>query len=209
MDKRSNRYKAIQSAKKKNKKFAKASKARKRIMIAEDVIAQLNAKNITLESDNCYMDSQDDISTKGLDGLKTKDGYCDVQLQDLLPAMGACNVCALGGVFYSVIAIDNKFKLNTRVYVDGEIDVELGSGEMRTRLKKVFTPYQMGLIETAFEGSCYMHSHDIKVNDLSARKQGEWYRAIGLRDSIGGGGDDKTMRIIMKNIIENEGTFKP
>lgn len=100
-----------------------------------------------------------------------------------------CKVCALGACFLSLVKIDNKFDFASNVEAVDEYSFKryVEPGALFRRLEKVFSAPQLYLIEAAFED----WDPDLVVfaPDITAPTD--------------------RLRAIMKNIIANDGTFKP
>jgi hypothetical protein len=201
MKKNSKKYQQLISSKEKNAQFEKASAAMKRVMIAKDVIEHVKVKNIKANR-GAYFEGGEYPEI----GETTK---AKVSLQEVMPKMELCSVCALGGMFYSSIAINNKFKADVIDKREGEIDTEFDGDDVRKKLGKFFSKYQMALIESAFEGTDYSYENDIE--DMSDARELEFEKATDFcRKNNGERIDSKKAIIkIMNNIIENEGKFKP
>lgn len=113
-----------------------------------------------------------------------------------------CEVCALGACFLSSVVIENNWdfsknppsndrwgKPDERLYQDEEI---------KKKLAGIFTLSQMGRIEAAFErGDCGMFLQGGIKEDVAA-EFGRKFTTPRAR-----------LKAIMKNIIENDGTFNP
>jgi len=111
-----------------------------------------------------------------------------------------CEVCALGACFLSTVKLTNKYTFNPirpseyMPYKSDSWDRE----DLLGKLHKVFTPFQIDLIETAFEGyNCGV----IRMGSAIDQRATSFYHDY----------EDETSRLraIMKNIIRNNGTFKP
>ena len=197
MKSNSEKIKQLISSRKKNDDFEKASASIKRVMIAKDVIEQIKSKSI-------IADCVDYFNTVNY----TRIGYTKktkIGLQEILPQIDTCSVCALGGIFYSIIAINNKFKVDVIDQEEGQVNDSLDSYKIKKRIRKLFSNYQMGLIETAFEGEDFLPENCVN-GKLSDNKYDELTRAKDFYDIIT---PDKRIIKIMKNIIKNEGKFKP
>lgn len=120
------------------------SPADKRITIAKDVIAALNNEIYSakagsyineLEVDGEYMYSTSDNS------IREKD------IQQLLPKMKNCEVCAMGACILSITKYENKLKW-------GDVGATKYSMSEKTNslIKEVFSPEQLVIIEIMFEG---------------------------------------------------------
>lgn len=100
-----------------------------------------------------------------------------------------CTVCALGGIFASKVKIANEFSNDLELTHDGD---------MRKNLSKYFTEYQLHLIEAAFEG---WEKGNVSTWKLKNNDHMKYIRSYS--------NPNDRMIVIMENIIENKGTFKP
>jgi len=168
------------------------TKAQIRVEVAKDVIRSLKLLDVmtgvyfkpkgTLELVNSIVSSSPD-SKVAAQKLK-KD----------------CKVCALGACFLSSIRLTNKWEFGKfEEHWTGPAQVRAVEREvLEEKLHKIFTPFQIDLIETAFEE----YNCTNRANDRSV---------IGRAMSFGSKHYDSSSRLraIMKNIIKNNGTFKP
>lgn len=173
-----------------NEKFKKATKAQKRVMIAKDVLAQIKTKRYVAES-GCWV--QPNIKAAYEKNLKDEDSVQELFAKKKIKS---CNVCALGGLFMSCINLNNnttiedlkkEFYIGDFVYDDSKIS---------NGLNRIFTQKQLILIESYFEGS-QGYFRDYLSCDEKAGTFLENYS------------DDERLEMIMQNIIDNNGTFKP
>lgn len=79
-----------------NAAFEKATPEKKRVMIAKDVILQLDLKRIVPRS--TYFD-QDDAQ----DAARYTADTADVEVRDIFRQMPDCNVCGIGSCFVAVV----------------------------------------------------------------------------------------------------------
>jgi hypothetical protein len=170
-----------------NEEFKKATKAQKRVMIAKDVLAQIKAKRYFAES-GCWV--QPNIKAACEKNLKDEDSVQELFAKKKIKS---CNVCALGGLFMSCINLNNnttvedlkkEFYIGDFVYDDSKIS---------NGLNRIFTQKQLMLIETYFEGS-------------QGYFKGDNEKTLVFLESYD---DDERLEMIMQNIIDNNGTFKP
>ncbi len=163
------------------------TKAELCVEIAKDVLLQIKSKKIVAEAGVYFI-------------LKTKSQFKGKQLQEVLPRIKKCEVCALGSLFYSFINKHNDFKID-----DEGLDMtSFHHSDMRSRIT-MFPIANLELIECAFENrdvydSCENRGHYAWKTIIKAKK----YRGINLLLN-----DEKALIHIMKNIIRNKGTFKP
>ena len=171
---------------KKNKAFARMSAKRKRLAIAADVIEQVRLKRFTAEQ-NVYV---------GIDALrdyKESIVYESAALQQFLvyPPKNAvsCTVCGIGAIVLSKAKLGNEVVLKHRYFHEA--------------LEDIFSERQQCLIETAFEGynsGPYSWSDD--ENEEANPAAVKFYRKYA-------GNDDKRLVAIFRNILKNDGEFKP
>jgi len=170
-----------------NEEFKKATKAQKRVMIAQDVLAQIKTKRYVAES-GCWV--QPNIKAACEKNLKDEDSVQELFAKKKIKS---CNVCALGGLFMSCINLNNnttvedlkkEFYIGDFVYDDSKIS---------NGLNRIFTQKQLILIESYFEGS-------------QGYFKGDNEKTLLFLESYN---DDERLEMIMQNIIDNNGTFKP
>jgi hypothetical protein len=142
-----------------------------------------------------------------------KEGKSNEQVNNILPDI-KCDVCALGGMFISLIKYTNHCTVNELTEVEQE--------EISERLKEYFSEGQLCLIETAYEqyGDNY-HNQDWLNNVVvyEGIYSGSELEKLGITeddlDRAAHFNDDEhyhngtSLINIMNNIIENNGTFKP
>jgi hypothetical protein len=181
-----------------NEEFKKATKAQKRVMIAKDVLAQIKAERYFPKRGEwarpLWSDDQKSIDIKLDPNSSIKDAFKS-------KAINSCKVCALGGLFMSCTNLNNNTTvgdMKTEYYI-GEFvndDVKISNG-----LNRIFTQKQLMLIETYFEGGegyFKSYSHHFSYSD-------EKLLVIFFKSFD----DDERLKMIMQNIIDNNGTFKP
>jgi hypothetical protein len=183
--------------------FNELSLEEKRVAVAKDVINQLNNKVI----------STDYFGYLNLNnyGELFKAGKSNEQVNNILPDI-KCDVCALGGMFISLIKYTNHCTVN-------ELS-EVGQDEIDKRLKEYFSEGQLCLIETAYEqftdnynyrdGAVVVYEgvyQDFKLEKLGITEDDLDRAAQFNYDNYYH--KDISLINIMKNIIENNGTFKP
>lgn len=171
--------------KKRNARFAKLKKGEQRVEIAKDVILYIKSKNLIAEQGSEF-DRYD------------FEGSLNDSIQETFGGV-TCDVCAKGALFFSSVMRNGDC-----TYRD-VIDEPLSKNSSGYKpLLKFFTHKQLACIETAFEDQCYESHYEGFGNILDA---GELRRAHNFyakyRTPKG------RMLAIMKNIIKNEGTFKP
>lgn len=174
-----------------NAEFKKANKAQKRVMIAQDVLAQLITKRYVAES-GCWV--QANYNTACLENLKDEDSVKELFAEKKIES---CNVCALGGLFMSCSNFNNNTLLEELDNASEELGNLINEEEkLSNKLNKIFSTSQLKLIETYFEAN------------------GGYFRDYDEDDRIEAfynkhPSDKKRLQLIMENIVENEGTFVP
>lgn len=171
-----------------NRAFDRLPNYRKRIEIAKDVLLQLAAGRLKatsgayLKFDTIY-DRQKFYDAIGR-GLKISDAVKDA----------TCNVCGIGSLF---IAAAERTQCKATGMEEANDD-----GFMRKHLGKWFDADQLDMIESAFEmryianGDSDLRSDDAAIQDSIKFTHG-WQSAT------------TRLKMIMQNIIDNNGTFAP
>ena len=132
-----------------NAEFKKANKAQKRVMIAQDVLAQLKAKRYVAES-GCWVQANYN-PTVTLAEIKYDDSVQELFAEKTIES---CNVCALGGLFMSCTNLNN----NTLLEELDDVSEDLGNlideeEKLSNKLNKIFSIPQLKWIETYFEAN--------------------------------------------------------
>lgn len=105
----------------------------------------------------------------------------------LLDKAPECTVCGLGAAFCSMARLGDRVQLN---------DVN----KIHEVLEPIFGMHQVELIEHAFEGMCI----DISNDYLSDKEESSCERFCNKRPEKA-----KRLAAIFRNIIKNDGVFKP
>lgn len=165
-----------------NTKFKKLGKAEKRVALAKDAIRQIKA-NILFPKGGNYTR----IIRSGL----WSEEFMQSSFQDrLVNKEIECECCAKGALICSFVGFENE----ASVIDIGSINEE----QIRDKLKGVFSPRQLHMIEFAFEGREIMY---FVYSSEIGRRLGSYFDHY----------DDPSERLIaiLENIIKNKGTFKP
>jgi len=178
LEKQLSLYKSVE---KDNARFNKMSKAKKRITIAEDVLASLKMGKYKAET-GTYIEVN---TNKDHDSLPT-DSQALLRTEEV-----QCDVCAIGAIFASKVRKGNKCNYDL---FNGNNDSSLIAN-----LKGIFNEIELRIIETAFEGEA--QSGLVKEADEEAAVS--WYEKNHPHNA------DKRLVAIMKNIIKNNGNFIP
>ena len=172
-----------------NEVFKKATKAEKRVMIAQDTIERIKSKQLLVQSGewcNLEYDIRHDNNDKSF--KEVLNSYTTTPV---------CTVCAKGGLFASYIGRVNKVSVF-------ESHIGNGSSEdsiLHKKLLELFSFSQIDLIEIAFEGRSYISKCE---NEKLVKKAMKFHQDFPLDTT-----DDDILIAICENIIENNGTFQP
>jgi hypothetical protein len=205
---------------KREKIFKAASPAQKRVLIAKDVIAQIKAKKLKPAHGTF-------VTFDKVAGLKmtSKDPYSEPTREDVSNHLGAdedarelylenkiqqCSCCALGSLFVSCTLYNDNTTADELASAGDEISDWLTSGgkaePMSNGLDKFFSIQQLQLIEQTFEtDNGVVQSHDMDEFDRPYPKFSKASAAFCDKYTTA----ESRMIAIMKNIVANDGTFKP
>lgn len=175
--------------------FDQLTPAQKRVVIAEDVVKHIRARDAykiqpycVLSFDERYDDSLDD-TTK-------------ISVENIASVAPACCVCAKGAMMLSRIMCFGGFTYQYRID-DDEQAIE--------SLEGIFDPFQLDLIEAAFEKyifSWHVDRHAYEDSgELSDEAKQVFDRAVHFGERYAG--DSDRLLAIMQNIISNQGIFLP
>lgn len=183
---------------KRNKAFAAASPAERRVLIATDVIAQIKAKKFEAK-EGTWVTPVDAKTENVISNLADEFGG-DASLRELMLAGKLkCDCCALGAMFMSCTLYNNRTTADDFEHeIDYSFDDRIESGDgFKNQLHRVFSRTQMELIEATYEGNCGA----FRVGGAKADRVHDW------QDKYP---DAKNRLIaIMHNIIKNKGKFIP
>jgi len=178
----------------KQKKWNKATKAQRRVMVAKDVLEHIKKGNIRPVNGNYF--------TLCVDEARPHTSMESLQDLILNESEGPCEACAIGALFYAKVSEHNACTL-------GDIDASsqwiqkrispFNSGGIINNMSQAFTMRQLRVIEMAFEG---LPEHENKWNPSEKEKESALKMHRRYRSSKG------LMRAIMENIIKNKGDFK-
>jgi hypothetical protein len=180
---------------KRNRAFKAASPAKRRVLIAADVIAQIKKKKL-IPACGGWAQPIGKHGTMGYLEMEFSENASVRQL--FLGDEIKCECCALGAVFMSCTLYNNKttasdFDSET-FFMDEIID---SRRTFKNQLTQVFSRAQLRLIECAFEGANGAFTPAEKDQDAVEN----WVARF--PDS------QKRLIAIMQNIIDNDGTFIP
>lgn len=179
--------------KEKNAKFIALPQNKKAILVAKDVIAQIDAKKYEATCGTYF--EADDLS---LGNFKDSQSVQTILLSENAPA---CECCAIGSIMYSTIRNQNKVSVKALKY---------GSGGTfaKSKAKGIFSNHQLELIETAFEKEVIAtHNKQLSTNSIFPTPTDLARKAIKFGKRFKN--SNNRLKAIMVNIIENKGEFIP
>lgn len=168
----------IKKIEKSNKKFNSATKAEKRVMIAQDTIERVKANNLIIKRGNF-------LESSGLFFANE-----DASFKDFTNS-NECTVCAKGALFCSFVG-----RVNAVTNLEAIRNNNWINDKPHQKLLEIFSKQQLDLIETAFEGCSYLKQSTEKQHE---RAKSYYYK---YNDT------NKRLIAICENIIKNKGTFK-
>lgn len=178
------------------------------VLVAKDVIAQVKSGrykpntghylNLIRGLDSIFSEEYELLNRAKGEGLDVKENF------HLIP--NGCTACAIGATILSCTHLGNKLKFS-----DLELSItgisDLDKAPIKELLVSVFSPEQLLMIETAFEG-WRGDSDRYAINILGVHLDRNVYRVC---DAFYDKYDNSTARIIAiyQNIIDNNGVFVP
>ena len=135
------------------KRFSKANRMRKRVMIARDVLAQISAGKMIV-TQGTYLILGDNRRLEEKDQNK--------ELCDLLSGV-KCEVCAIGAAFVSGVKFKDKLKVN-EASPPWSGDLVIDDHKMTEYLSGIFTEEEMREFERIFEGFGYDYANPFKAS---------------------------------------------
>lgn len=160
-------------------------------MIAQDVLAQIKTKRYIVES-GCWIDTN--INAACEKNLKDEDSVQELFAEKKIES---CNVCALGGLFMSCTNFNNNTSFVELNDASGHLGDWISEGEeFSNKLNKIFSYKQLRSIESYFEN-----------NDGYFYNQREFDGIKAFCNAYPS--EKKRLKLIMENIVENNGTFVP
>ena len=174
------RFQINEEIRERNKEFESLDAAGKRVQIAKDVLEMLQARKIIPNRGAYFYFLQHHSDEHYISNIQIKE--MRLGLHELI-ADNQCRVCALGGLFTALVARVNGVPGAT--YVD----------DVYTKLMGFFEKNQLNLIEIVFEG--WDDNIFLSPNGMT--------KLFKFKNMFPNSAD--RMSEIMKNIIENNGTF--
>lgn len=188
----------------KNAEFAKMTKKQQRVTIAADVIADLRTRKLVADTGRYLFDSFNVTKEDGWETCKLPDDMdlAEIQYGELAEA-GTCTVCGIGALFVDAVKRHDKY---TADLAEAE---QPSQREIHDYLGKWFSVKQLLLVESAFETREFLDDDYSGYGDDEDRTPSDEDLAAAVIFGRRFSTPDKRMKAIMKNIIENDGTFKP
>jgi hypothetical protein len=178
-----------------NKRFWEQSKPMQRVAVAKDVIKQINAQFLIAKK-GVYL--QAGIKAEEIDPSVKLDKFFD----ELKTKGQPCTVCGIGACFVSLVNLGNSVNAKSSFSDISCNDISgINDDFMRPKLRKVFTPRQLTLIECAFERESHFGDDYADVPYKTKDEACDFgYLYPNASDRL---------IAIMQNIIDNEGFFRP
>ena len=186
--------------KRRETKFWASDKATRRVMIAKDVLAQLDIGKIEAAR-GVYLMAKVDKSLLVKRFHRDDFPTYDAPAREALTNAPSCTACAIGSVFVSTALVANRCNLRKFSYTQSNGDISFND---KVSSNKHFSVAQLRLMEEAFEVRYVSPSFRVRYPSLNqcassrAGAMGEKYESAKDR-----------LRAIMENVIANNGTFVP
>lgn len=178
-------------------KDKKLTKKQMRVEIAKDVLKQLRRKDIPLKAAcGYYVDGvlPEEITIEGSEEIQKH--------VDVLQAN--CEVCQKGALLLSMARLYDKVTVADVFYgsaIGHGCTASASGDEVTEKLKEFFSESQLELLESAFECCSFFGKRDYR--EFSSVQRGAIGFGMGFSDA------KKRCGAIVKNIIDNDGTFTP
>lgn len=179
------------------KKWENFTAQEKRLAIAYDMIQAVLASVYEPKTHNGY------IKRGVLEDVAEAAGITSIR--ELLNTPGLvqdCEVCILGGCFLSLIRFENHVSIS-------ELDEQyfgFRDSSARQRLAESFDPFQLDLLESAFETDM-AHSIVEDDHDYSIAEKRKLAAAVHFGKAYADP-SDRALAVLI-NVVKNKGTFKP
>lgn len=172
-------------------RFNSLPKAEQRVLIAKDVIAQINIGKYKANTGNYIQD------------LKVSNSILNKDARKHINEIKSCEVCALGGCLISAVKFKNTLTVNQLKDLHDVLNDRISpQGKLIT---SVFTKKQLQMIETAFEKGFSLWADAINDDNYLTGDVYDKCTEFGYKYDK----DKDRLLAIMKNIVTNKGTFKP
>lgn len=174
-----------------NQEFENASPERKRVMIAEDALNLLELEVLEANRGKWAVASK-----------WSKDTECHTQVQSLLHKDSGfvCKVCAVGSLLMGVVRFKNKLTVSELLDLNNSFGSLTGLSQ---DIREYFDFRQLSLIEYVYElGQGWTTINEIAT--LFSLETAD--KALEFANKANS--SDERLRIILNNIIQNNGEFK-
>lgn len=173
------------------------TKAQKKIIIAQDIIANIHAQ-IYLAKKGTYVENV----TDGID-IQMEEAYNweYMPVKENFGKIKSCNVCGIGACLMSITKFNNRLNFK---------DLLLGTNwdtEQLELLTEIFTPEELTMIELAFEGDWSESNHNIGRDDLKVNLSDTKIKKVIQFHELYND-DEARLVAIMESIINNKGVIK-
>lgn len=191
--------------------FNKLTPEAQRVLVAQDVIKQLNIKKYK-STPGTYAEFQSTLFTDD------KFENSNVELNKHFNTLRNCEVCARGALFLSTVNLGNAFpinKISIHSYDTGRAGV--AAYDLGKRLNPIFSMNQQALIECAYEGiDVSEHLKTVVITYNIHQKELGIIQHLAYKGLLNECKKFKKkypkskdrMIAIMRNIIRNKGIFK-
>jgi hypothetical protein len=176
--------------------FNRLSKAKKAVLVAEDVIAQIKRELyqvVTGEYVNLNV-SYEAMNESARDAILAYEVVENKENYDLVLQSNSCVVCARGACLLSTIKFRNDFTIRAAKSTNLSANDSVGTNFM----KDIFSLSEQALMESAFERT------DMDLNGMF------YLETLQSAETYGGDlsyDEDKRLISLMKNVIRNKGYF--
>ncbi len=185
-----------------NEKFVKLSKAKQRVVIAQDCLDRMEIGHLKPKGGKFIDDSHLSLIVLGdaKGNMRNVTEVASCSLKEKFNSMPVCSACAKGSLLLSFVGRINHFDVNDLTFGNNNPTDD----KSHAKLLEIFDLRQLALIEMAFEDSLYIHEtlegKPLKFTKNTHKKASDfWYNYDYSTDR---------MRAICENIIANKGTFK-
>ncbi len=168
-----------------NKTFKRASNARKRVLIAKEVIKQIKDNRFLAKRGHfCVIRNIGNFSAEK-----------DIQNLFISKQIENCTVCALGGLMMATTILNNNEAVGDYKEDFERLGSKIGNEEyLPNELNTIFSNKQLRLIESAFEmGTGWFGEESMDATNFGRDRDDHQDRLLA----------------IMTNIVNNKGTFTP
>ncbi len=180
------------------KVFTEATPSQRRVLVAKDVIKQINDNKIIADTGNWVTN----LPTNWI-GSPSYNKDESLQCRMLGDPEFSCTACALGSIMVSLVGFKNQVKTTGAGSVLSWQHLRRKSSDV-IGIQKLFSKKQLSMIEIAFERGSGYFQKDKRKAPISAA---EYNRCRAFGDETYGPHD--RLIAIMKNIIKNKGEFVP